>query len=93
MNTQNTQNTFGSVATIGISVAATCLGFPKLFPKMQLCKVQHVREETVAESAGGGTDASVPSARWQECEESMGWVRKVILNAGSYVGAKVVNIG
>lgn len=30
-----------------------------------------LREENVVESAGAGTDAPVPSATWQEGEESM----------------------
>lgn len=32
----------------------------------------------------GGMDTPVPSARWQESEASMGWVREVISNTGGF---------
>lgn len=37
-------------------------------------KLEFLRVETVVECTGGSTDAPVPSIRWQENEESMGWV-------------------
>lgn len=38
-------------------------------------------------------DPPVHSARWQECEESMGWLRGVVCNTDGFVDAAVVAWG
>lgn len=43
------------------------------------------------ESANGGLDAPVPSARWQEGEDSVRGLRRVIHNTGSLEDALVLN--
>lgn len=52
-----------------------------------------LREEAVAESGGSGMDALVPSARWQEDEESLRGLGGVVHDAGGLADAAVVVIG